>query len=166
MYGMGAFRLANELKIPRKQAQEFISSYFNVYSGVASFFDENVKKAEEAGFVETIMGRRRFIPGINSSNRVEKEAAIRIAKNTPVQGSAADIVKKAMIDVYEELKKTNSPAKLLLQVHDELILECPDSPNIIEETVNLLTKCMENAVKLRVPLKVSVEYGKSWGEFH
>ena len=78
----------------------------------------------------------------------------------------SDIVKKAMIDVYEELKKTNSPAKLLLQVHDELILECPDSPNTIEETVNLLTKCMENAVKLRVPLKVSVEYGKSWGEFH
>ena len=166
MYGMGAFRLANELKIQRKQAQEFISSYFNVYSGVESFFDENVKKAEETGFVETIMGRRRFIPGINSSNRVEKEAAIRIAKNTPVQGSAADIVKKAMIDVYGELKKTNSQAKLLLQVHDELILECPDSPNTIEETVNLLTKCMENAVKLRVPLKVSVEYGKSWGEFH
>ena len=97
---------------------------------------------------------------------MEKSAAERMAVNTPVQGSAADIVKKAMIDVYGELKKTNSQAKLLLQVHDELILECPDSPNIIEETVNLLTKCMENAVKLRVPLKVSVEYGKSWGEFH
>lgn len=89
-----------------------------------------------------------------------------MAKNTPIQGTAADIVKKAMLNVSKALKETNSPAKLLLQVHDELIFECPDNSAAIEETIALIRDKMENAVKLSVPLKVSVEYGKNWGEFH
>lgn len=166
MYGMSAFRLANELKITRAQAADFIDSYFAAYSGVRKFFDENVSEAEKRGYVQTIMGRRRFIDKINSSGRFEKEGAVRIAKNSPVQGSAADIVKTAMINVSGALDRENIPAKLLLQVHDELIFECPDDEKIIARAVAVITEEMENAVHLNVPLRVSVEVGKSWGEFH
>ena len=103
---------------------------------------------------------------INSRNKVEKAGAERMAINTPVQGSAADIVKKAMIEVDSALKEMNNGAKLLLQVHDELILECPDVQKTIEETIALVKDKMENAVKLNVPLRVSIEHGKNWGEFH
>ena len=103
---------------------------------------------------------------INSRNKLEKSAAERIAVNTPVQGSAADIVKTAMLNVSEELARTGSPARLLLQVHDELIFECPDDKKTIDATIALIKDKMENAVKLNVPLRVSIEYGKNWGEFH
>ena len=166
MYGMSAFRLARELKISRTQAQEFISNYFTIYSGVKDFFEKNVHDAEETGFITTIMGRRRLIRGINSANHLEKEGAVRIAKNSPIQGSAADIVKKAMIDVADALQKSKSTAKLLLQVHDELILECDDSEDEIKKTIALVKEKMEGAVKLAVPLRVSIEYGRAWGEFH
>ena len=166
MYGMGAFSLAKDLKISRTQAQEFIASYFMVYSGVRDFFDKNVSQAEETGYIETIKGRRRWIKSINSSNKMEKEGAIRVAKNSPIQGSAADIVKKAMIDVAEALEKNPTGAKLLLQVHDELILECPDDEKSVSDTIALITEKMEHAVSLNVPLRVSVEKGKAWGEFH
>lgn len=166
MYGMSAFRLANDIGISRTQAKEFIDNYFMVYSGVREFFDKTVEDAEENGFVTTIKGRKRFIHAINSPNKLEKESAVRIAKNTPIQGSAADIVKQAMIDVSVALKESGSKARLLLQVHDELILECPDDQKIIDETIALVRDKMEHTVKLNVPLKVSVEYGKNWGEFH
>ena len=99
-------------------------------------------------------------------NKVEKAAAERAAVNTPVQGSAADIVKKAMIDVTYALKQAESPAKLLLQVHDELIFECPEDDGIVEAAINIIKDKMENAVKLSVPLRVSIEHGKAWGDFH
>lgn len=166
MYGMGAFSLAKDLKISRAQAAEFIANYFIIYSGVRDFFDKNVASAEEKGYIETIMGRRRWIRGINSANRMEKESAIRIAKNSPIQGSAADIVKQAMIDVDEALKENPTGARLLLQVHDELILECPDSKEAVGSTIATLKEKMEHAVHLSVPLRVSVEFGKAWGEFH
>lgn len=166
MYGMGAFSLAKDLRISRAQAAEFIANYFMIYSGVRDFFDKNVASAQENGYVETIMGRRRWIRGINSANRLEKEGAIRIAKNSPIQGSAADIVKQAMIDVYDALRKNPTGAKLLLQVHDELILECPDNEEAVSNTIAIITEKMEHAVHLDVPLRVSVESGKTWGEFH
>lgn len=166
IYGMSAFRLANQLGISRTQAAEFIDNYFKQYAAINNFINSTVKSAEEKGFVETIMGRRRKIMNINSRNKVEKSAAERIAINTPIQGSAADIVKKAMIDVDAALRKKNSGARLLLQVHDELILECPDSKAAIEETIALLREKMEGAVTLSVPLRVSIESGKNWGEFH
>ncbi|WP_149555016.1 DNA polymerase I [Treponema pectinovorum] len=166
MYGMGAFSLAKDLSISRSEAANFIENYFKVYSGVKDFFDRNVALAEQTGYIQTLMGRKRWIRGINSKNRMEKESAIRIAKNSPIQGSAADIVKKAMIDVSSALNKSSTGAKLLLQVHDELILECNDDEKLIEETIALLTEKMESVIKLNVPLRVSVEKGKVWGEFH
>ena len=166
IYGMSAFRLARDLGISRTQASQFIENYFAQYSSVDSFIKETIRKAEETGYVETIFGRRRPIMNINSRNKLEKSAAERIAVNTPVQGSAADIVKTAMLNVTAALKETSSPARLLLQVHDELIFECPDDKATINATIALIKDKMENAVKLNVPLRVSIEHGKNWGEFH
>jgi DNA polymerase-1 len=164
MYGMSAFRLANELGISRTEAASFIDAYFKTYSGIRRFIDSLIKKTEETGYASTIFGRRRYIQAINSRNKTEKSAAERVAVNTPIQGSAADIVKTAMIKLDRALTERQSPAKLLLQVHDELILECPkqDAPAV----AILVREVMENAVKLTVPLRVSVETGKRWGDFH
>lgn len=166
IYGMSAFRLAAQLDITRTQAQTFIDNYFKQYSAISNFINDTIKGAEESGHVQTIMGRRRRIMNINSKNKIEKAAAERIAVNTPVQGSAADIVKKAMIDVSAALKEANNGARLLLQVHDELILECPDKPEVVEKTIALLRQKMEGAVQLSIPLRVSIESGANWGEFH
>jgi len=164
MYGMSAFRLSNELGISRTEASAFIEAYFRTYSGVRIFIDGLIKKTEKAGYATTIFGRRRYIPAINSQNKTEKAAAERVAVNTPIQGSAADIVKTAMINLDRALGAAASPARLLLQVHDELIFECPK--NAAKETAELIKKEMENAVKLKIPLKASLETGKRWGDFH
>jgi len=162
IYGMSAFRLANELNISRTEAQKFIEAYFNTYSGVRKFIEDTIKKTESLGYVSTISGRRRYIPTINSRNKTEKSAAERIAVNTPIQGSAADIVKTAMLNLDKKL--ACSSAKLLLQVHDELILECPkEDCAAVTETVKTE---MEKAAELSIPLRVSVETGSSWGSFH
>ena len=164
MYGMSSFRLANQLRIPRGQAADFIKTYFATYAGVTGFMDEVCRTAEKTGYVQTIMGRRRLVPTINSKNKVEKAAAERIAVNTPIQGSAADIVKKAMIETDRELCTQKLSARLLLQVHDELIFECPK-----EETGRVkaaVKEKMENVIKLAVPLRVSIESGLRWGDFH
>ena len=166
IYGMSSFRLANDLGISRTQAAQFIDNYFRMYADVDRFIKETVAGAEQTGKVTTIFGRSRPIIGINSRNKVEKAAAERIAVNSPVQGSAADIVKKAMINVTSALDQAKSPARLLLQVHDELIFECPDDKSTIDATVTLIKDKMEHAVELNVPLRVSIEYGKNWGEFH
>ncbi len=166
IYGMSAFRLARDLGISRTQAAQFIENYFAQYSSVDAFIKETIRKAEETGWVETLFGRRRPIMNINSRNKLEKSAAERIAVNTPVQGSAADIVKTAMLKVSDALTASASQARLLLQVHDELIFECPDDKATIDATIELIKEQMENAVKLNVPLRVSIEYGKNWGEFH
>lgn len=166
IYGMSAFRLSNELGIPRSQAASFIDSYFKTYAAINTFIEETVHHAEETGYTETIFGRRRKILNINSRNKLEKSGAERIAVNTPVQGSAADIVKKAMLDVDSALRETPTGAHLLLQVHDELILECPAGEKAVNDTIALLKDKMEHAVQLRVPLRVSVEHGSNWGEFH
>ena len=166
MYGMSAFSLAKDLKISRTQAAEFITNYFIVYSGVREFFDRNVSTAQQNGYIETLMGRKRWIKGINSQSKMEMEGAVRIAKNSPIQGSAADIVKQAMLDVTNALEHNPTGARLLLQVHDELIFECPDTQEAVTDTIALIKDKMEHAVKLEVPLRVSIESGKSWGEFH
>ncbi len=166
IYGMSAFSLAKDLGISRTQAQNFIEMYFKTYSGVSNFMAGVIAGAESEGFVSTMFGRRRPIMNINSRNKLEKSGAERIAKNTPIQGTAADIVKSAMLDVSQALAQEKSPAKLLLQVHDELIFECPDNQSEIDKTIALIRDKMENAVKLSVPLRVSIEYGKNWGEFH
>ena len=164
MYGMSAFRLANQLRISRTEAADFITRYFITYSGVAAFMEVLKQTAAEKGFVETLMGRRRTIRAITSKNQKQRAAAERIAINTPIQGSAADIVKSAMLRVERALKQQGLSARLLLQVHDELILEAPD--NEVECVKVLLKKEMENVVELAVPLRVGIEAGRCWGEFH
>ena len=166
IYGMSAFRLSNELGISRTQAQDFINNYFATFAAIQEYKLKLVSDAEKTGYVSTIFGRQRPIAAINSRNKMEKSAAERIAVNSPIQGSAADIVKQAMLDVDFALREKANGAHLLLQVHDELIFECPDDKAVIEETIALIKDKMENAVKLSVPLRVSVEYGKNWGEFH
>jgi DNA polymerase-1 len=164
MYGMSAFRLANELNISRTQAASFIEAYFKTYAGIRRFIDNLIKETEETGYASTIFGRRRYIQAINSRNKTEKNAAERVAVNTPIQGSAADIVKIAMIKLDHALREQQSSAALLLQVHDELILECPKQD--ASAVTKLVREVMENAVTLKVPLRVSVETGKRWGDFH
>ena len=166
MYGMSAFRLANELGISRYEAKDFIDQYFTTYADVKKFLNDTIAKAQENGYVETLMGRRRQIPDINSANKLIQQGAQRIAVNTPIQGSAADIVKTAMIKVQDALLKSGSRAKMLLQVHDELIFECPAEEKTLSETLLLIQENMENAVKLSVPLRVSIEHGTNWGMFH
>jgi DNA polymerase-1 len=164
IYGMSAFRLARDLRIERKEADRFIATYFQRYAGVESFIRETVRRAEIDGFVTTLMGRRRPILQIRSRNRTEKMAAERVAVNSPIQGSAADIVKKAMIDVTAALKKEALEARLLLQVHDELIFEVPEAEQARARQV--IQKAMEGAFDLSVPLRVSVETGRTWGQIH
>ncbi|MDX9801010.1 MAG: DNA polymerase I [Spirochaetia bacterium] len=164
MYGMSGFRLARELQIPRSRADEFIKSYFQRYSSIRQFIDSTVKFAEENGFVKTILGRERYIDGINNSNKNVKSGAERIAVNTPIQGSAADIVKLAMIRINSRMDKEKLKASLVLQVHDELIFEVPF--NEIDKMKTLLKDEMESVMKLKAPLRVSIETGESWGEMH
>ncbi len=164
MYGMSAFRLARELSIPRNVASQFIEAYFQKYSGIRKFIDETTEKTKESGYVKTLLGRRRPVPGITSRNRTEQMAAQRIAVNTPIQGSAADIVKLAMLAVAARIKKERLKSKMILQVHDELIFEAPEIE--VTQLMALLKEEMESAVKLDVPLRVSVETGGSWGDLH
>ena len=164
MYGMSSFRLSKELQISRAKADEFIKSYFNRYGMIRDFIDKTVEYAEKNSYVKTILGRQRHIDGINSKNRNEKNGAERMAVNTPIQGSAADIVKQAMINVTSRISKNKLNAKLVLQVHDELIFEVPF--NEVDTMKNLLKEEMESVIKLRVPLRVSIETGESWGDMH
>ena len=164
MYGMSGFRLSRELKIPRKQADEFISSYFERYANIRKFIDDTVSVAEKNGSVATILGRERTIAGINSKNKNEKNGAERMAVNTPIQGSAADIVKLAMLKIDEKIKSGKLKSKLVLQVHDELIYEVPLSE--VDGMKQLVKYEMENVFKLKTPLRVSIETGESWGDMH
>ena len=164
MYGMSAFRLSNELGISRNEADAFITAYFSTYSGIRRFIDETVRQVEEAGEVRTLMGRPRPIPDINNRNRTVKAASERVAVNTPIQGTGADIVKKAMLAVSGRLRKEKLKGRLILQVHDELIVECPEDE--VDRVSAVLMEEMSTAVSLSIPLRVSVENGRSWGEMH
>ena len=162
IYGMGAFRLARELEISHSDAQEFINSYFETYSGVRSYFNKTIVFARENGYVETISGRKRRIREINSRNRNAREFAERTAINTPVQGSAADMIKLAMIEIGKLFRSGKLKSRLLLQVHDELVFEVSeDELDTVRENICSL---MENAMQLDVPIKVDVGVGKNWLE--
>ncbi|TVR67824.1 MAG: DNA polymerase I [Spirochaetaceae bacterium] len=164
MYGMSAFRLSNELGIPRKDADAFIQAYFGTYSGIRRFIDDTVARVEEEREVRTLLGRPRPIPDINNRNRTVKAGAERVAVNTPIQGTAADIVKKAMLALRARLQREGLKARLILQVHDELILECPrEEENAVKAAA---METMSTAVRLSVPLRVSVESGERWGSMH
>ncbi|HOV93731.1 MAG TPA: DNA polymerase I [Spirochaetales bacterium] len=164
IYGMSAFRLARDLGISNGKAQEFINTYFSTYSGVADFIQKTIAQTELTGYAMTLFGRRRKIPAINSRNKTERQAAQRVAVNTPIQGSAADIVKRAMILVDDALEHEMPEVRMLLQVHDELVFEAPKAS--VEKASALIKQEMEHAAQLLVPLKVSIETAFSWGEMH
>lgn len=162
VYGISDYGLSQNIGITRKQAAAFIASYFEQYPGVKQYMDDIVKYARENGYVETIMHRRRYLPDIHSSNFNIRNFAKRTAMNTPIQGSAADIIKVAMINMQKMLVKEKLQANLLLQVHDEMIFEAPKSE--IATLEKLVPSVMDSAVKLDVPLKVETAHGKTWYE--
>jgi len=159
-YGMSAYGLSQDLDIPVEEAQDYIDKYFEEFSGVKEYMDKSIKEAQEKGYVKTLFNRRRYIPEINSKNYHRRSFAERTAINTPVQGTAADIMKKAMIDVYEALKDKELKVNILLQVHDELVFEVAESD--LKEAACLIKEKMENTCKLDVPLIVDLQIGKNW----
>ena len=164
IYGMSAFRLSRELSIGRKKAEEYIKGYFDRLPKVRNFIKENLLTARHDGFVTTLLGRRRYLPQIKSKNSVVRSVAERIATNTPIQGSAADIIKLAMIKVMKEIDRQTLKTKMILQVHDELVFEVPDEE--VEKARQIIRECMENCISLKVPLTVEIGVGKNWEEAH
>ncbi len=160
IYGISDYGLSQSLKISRKEAGEFIEKYLQTFPGVKDYMEEIVREAKEKGYVETLLHRRRYIPEITSRNYNLRSFAERTAMNTPIQGSAADIIKKAMIDMVHRLEKEGLKTRLLLQVHDELIFEAPAEE--VEILKKIVPEVMENAIELKVPLKVDVAYGPTW----
>ena len=164
VYGMGASRLARETGMPYGEALEFIEAYFKKYPSVKTYLDSQIDHARKKGYVETVLKRKRLLPEIWSTNRQVQMTAERIATNTPIQGSAADLIKVAMIRIDARLEAEKLPARMLLQVHDELVFEVEASS--AERLAKLVTEEMARAVVLEVPLKVDVGWGKSWMEAH
>jgi len=164
IYGISAFGLAERLTIGRKEAKELIDGYFESYPGVKVYMDESIRNARDTGYVTTMFGRRRFLPDIQSRNQVVRGNAERNAINAPIQGSAADIIKIAMIRIENRLEDELPDAKMILQVHDELIFEV--TPADSEKLSDLIIEEMRNAAQLSVPLEVDTGTGNNWLEAH
>jgi len=162
IYGMSDYGLQQATELSREEAAKFIAAYFEKYPGIKQYLESTKKQARENGYVQTLLGRRRAIPEINSSNRQVREAAERMAINMPVQGTSADIIKVAMINLYREMGKRRLKSKMLLQVHDELIFEVPEEER--EEMRQLVPEIMSTALEISVPLKVDIKTGNNWGE--
>ena len=160
VYGISDFGLGEQLGISRKLAKKYIDEYLTEYSGIKEFMENITEVAKEKGYVETLFHRRRYIPELKSKNYMVRQFGSRAAMNTPIQGTAADIMKIAMINVYKELKKRNLKSKIVLQVHDEMMIEVPEKE--IEEVKNILQECMQNATKLKVPLIAEVSIANNW----
>ncbi len=162
VYGIGAFSLAKDIGVTRKEADTYIKNYLATYKGVANYMDTVIKDAKLNGFVSTFFGRRRYLPELQNSNKMLVAFGERVARNAPIQGTAADIIKLAMIKVWERLKTDFPTAKLILQVHDELIVECDEKDALA--VCSLLSEEMENAVRLKIKLTADAGYGKNWLE--
>ena len=162
VYGISAFSLAQDIGVPVYEAKEYIETYFERFPGIRRYMDEVVAQAKERGYVETLMHRRRALPELTASNFNTRSFGERVARNMPIQGTAADVIKLAMVRVDERLRKESLQAKLILQVHDELIVECPEAEK--ETVAHLLTEEMEGAVHLSVPLTAEAHWGKNWLE--
>ena len=160
VYGISEFGLAEQIDIKRNEAKQYIEQYLETYHGIKEFMSDIVEDAKRKGYVSTEFGRRRYIPELSSNNYMVRKFGDRAAMNTPIQGTAADIMKIAMIKVYKELKERGLKSKIVLQIHDELLLEVLVEE--IEEVAKLLKECMESAATLKVPLSVEVEEGKNW----
>lgn len=160
VYGISEFSLAEDIGVSRYEARDYIDSYLANYHGVRDYMKKVVEDAKERGYTETLYGRRRYIPELKSSNFNVRQSAERIALNTPIQGTAADLIKLAMIRVDRALRESFPEAKLLLQVHDELIVECPEDQ--APQVAALVSREMENVARLKVPLTAEAKFGKSW----
>ena len=160
VYGISEFGLGEQLGISRSKAKEYIEQYLTEYSGVRKFMQDSIQKAKETGYSMTMFGRRREIKELKSNNYMVRQFGERAAMNTPVQGTAADIMKIAMIKVYNELKNKNLKTKIVLQVHDEMMLEAPIEEK--EEVKKLLKQCMEEAANLKVPLIAEISEANNW----
>jgi DNA polymerase-1 len=164
LYGMSAFGLSRELNVTQKIAQAYIDEYFNRYQGVRGFMDGIIENARNNGFVTTLLNRRRYLPEINSENAPVRQFAERMAINTPIQGTAADLIKVAMINISTLFAKRRLRAHMIMQVHDELVFECHHNDK--EEVMALVKKEMEEVIALKVPLKVDIASGRNWDEAH
>ncbi len=162
LYGQGAFSLGRQLGISREEAQAFIDEYFERFSGVRTFLDEQVEAARENGYVETLVGRRRYVPELRSRNWNVRQFGERVAQNTPIQGTAADLIKKAMIAIDRDLEESGTEARMLLQVHDELLFEVPEGD--VDAVREMVVEEMEGAMELEVPLVADWGVGRSWYE--
>jgi len=162
VYGIGAFSLAKDIGVTRAEAASYIENYLATYKGVADYMESTIKSAKSDGFVKTLFGRRRYLPELNNSNRMMVAFGERVARNAPIQGTAADIIKLAMIRVSKRLKCEIPTAMLILQVHDELIVECEEKD--AEAVCRILSEEMENSAKLKVRLTADAAYGKNWLE--
>jgi len=164
IYGMGPIKLAKELGISKKVAQVYLDNYYERYKGVKNFKEKILSQTRQNGYVSTLLKRRRYLPNINSDNGHIRSEAERAAINTPIQGTAADLIKIAMISIAERLKKENLRTKMLLQVHDELVFEVPQAE--LTTATKLIKDEMEGVYPLNIPLKVDINWGKNWGEAH
>lgn len=164
VYGISSFGLSNDLSISRKEAEQYIKDYFISYPGIKNYLDNSVKEAKEKGYSVTMFGRRRPIPELTSGNFMQRQFGERVAMNSPIQGSAADIMKIAMINVAKELKEKDLKSKIVLQIHDELLIEAYE--NEVEQVKDILKRNMEQAAHLNVPLDVDVQVGNNWDEAH
>lgn len=164
IYGVSAFGLSNQTDLNRTEAKELIETYYKTYPKLRNYMSEQVDFAREHGYVQTVLGRRRYLKDINAGNQVVRGAAERNAVNAPIQGSAADIIKIAMINIHKKLSEGKYKTKMLLQVHDELVFDCYKPE--LEEMKELIKTEMENAYKLSVPLDVEVGVGENWLEAH
>ncbi len=162
IYGIGPYALSKQLGTSVQEARTFIESYFERLPGVRHYLDRQIERAYEEGYVETLAGRRRYIPEVKSKNYNIRQFGERAATNAPVQGSAADIIKIAMIDIHDALDQRDDQTRMLLQVHDELLFEAPAAA--VDEITGLITERMEGAFELAVPLRVETGSGASWYE--
>ena len=164
VYGISAFGLSERINIPRSEAAEIIEQYFNKYPGIKEYMSKTIEFAREKGYVETMMGRRRYVPDVNSANATVRGYAERNAINAPIQGTAADMIKLAMVNIFDEINKSGLKAKMIMQVHDELVFDTPKSE--VEKLKPIVEKCLKEAIKLDVPIIVDMNTGSNWLEAH
>ena len=164
VYGISSFGLSQDLSISRKEAEQYIHDYFKSYPGIKNYLDSSVQSAKEKGYSVTMFGRRRPIPELNAGNFMQRQFGERVAMNAPIQGTAADIIKIAMVNVAREIKEKKLKSEIVLQIHDELLIEA--YMDEVEQVKELLVRNMMNAAHLSVPLEVGIECGSNWDEAH
>lgn len=162
IYGISSFGLSENLNISTKEAKQFIDEYLKTYPGIKEYMDNTIKNAYECGYAKTLFNRKRIIDELKNTNYMIRQSGERMALNTPIQGTSADIIKKAMVLIHQKLKENNLKSKLIIQVHDELVFDCLKEEQ--EQVIKIMKEVMENVIKLKVPLEIDIEYGNNWYE--